>query len=477
MTSISRRAFLGSPAIALAGTGQHESFQADPARKDLRQPQLFLDDTWIEDTYRLERVWQQADLFPEPVLRPEAPWEGRQLVLYGSAFRLGAEWRLYYMTFNPPAPSLFCMATSGDGIHWQRPNLGLFEFGGSRRNNIVMMPAPGESHDGPTVCHDPQDPQSPFKMIYYGSGRNRPRGEYAAFSSDGIVWRHRPQPVMTDTGDRTNVMSARDHEGNYVAYLRHRDMMRTVRARAIYRSQSRDFLNWSTPQLVLRQDLLDGPNTELYGMPAFRYGDLYLGMLERWYDNPDVIEVQLAWSHDNHVWHRPARRSAFIGPKYPWNQAWNTCASTPPILEGNTLYFYVGARSGAHGLEAPHSYGVVALATILAGRFAALQADFQEGLLVTRPMTWPGGELFLNSTTTRYPKAHPSSGGGTLSIAIRNEDNTPVPGFSATHNATRPQQAAWPNSLKLDTLKGRRIRLAIAMRDSRLYSFQAREGT
>jgi len=40
-------------------------------------------------------------------------------------------------------------------------------------------------------------------------------------------------------------------------------------------------------------------------MSVFPYSDFYMGMLERWYDNPDVIEVQPAWSYDGHQWHRP----------------------------------------------------------------------------------------------------------------------------------------------------------------------------
>ena len=30
-----------------------------------------------------------------------------------------------------------CYAESKDGIHWTKPDLGLFEFDGSKKNNIV----------------------------------------------------------------------------------------------------------------------------------------------------------------------------------------------------------------------------------------------------------------------------------------------------------------------------------------------------
>ena len=46
---------------------------------DLTKSQLFLDDTWIEDQAMLTRVWHAAEIYPEPVLRPETPWEGTTL--------------------------------------------------------------------------------------------------------------------------------------------------------------------------------------------------------------------------------------------------------------------------------------------------------------------------------------------------------------------------------------------------------------
>jgi hypothetical protein len=270
---ISRRRLLHAIAMAPALRA------ASPDIPDLRQSQLFLDDTWIAETSRLERVWTQAEIVPEPVLKPEAPWEGIQVVMFGSVFRLASEWRMYYLAYNRPKPALCCMATSRDGLHWERPNLGLVEYGGNRRNNILWIPQDGESTDGPTVMHDPGDAAAPFKMLYYGMGGKRPRGEYVAFSKDGIRWEHRREPVLTNTGDKTNLMAARDHRGRYVAYLRHRNMMQMYGARSVSRSESADFIHWSEPALVLRPDLLDDPNTELYGMSVFPYAGMYIGLL------------------------------------------------------------------------------------------------------------------------------------------------------------------------------------------------------
>jgi len=489
----SRREFAHAAAIpALAGIAtqvgaprtQAAAEGGDPDRKDLRQRQLFLDDTWIEESYRLERVWESAEIFPEPVLRPETAWEGRQVVMFGSVFRLGGEWRMYYTTYNPPELPQFCLATSTNGIRWERPKLGLFSFNGAEDNNLLFDPALNIRHDGPTVCYDPQDTRSPFKLMYYASGNGRPRGEYIALSRDGIVWQHHPTPVLTTTGDRTNLFPSRDHTGKFLAILRHRDMMKVHRARTVWRSESEDFIRWTEPRPILRPDLLDEPNTELYGMSAFRYSDLYLGMLEKWYGVPDRFEIQLAWSHNGVDWLRPAKRSAFLGPAFPWNRAWNTCANTAPILVGNQLWFYFGGRSSAHGREHPQSYGAIGLATITIDRFAAMQADFQDGLLITKPMTWPGGDLALNSTYTRYPQGHPAGGGGDVGVEVRDAGNLPLEDWSGAQRAgfnvfsparNKPDllPVRWPGGRSLKELAGKRIRLAVFLRDARLYAFRA----
>jgi hypothetical protein len=212
---------------------------------------------------------------------------------------------------------------------------------------------------------------------------------------------------------------------------------------------------------------------------------MYLGFLEKWLSVPDVCHIQMTWSHDGEQWFRPSNRKAFLGPEFPWNRAWNTCASTAPILEGSQLWIYFGGRSGAHAMEAPQPYGVIGLASITVDRFVAMRADFKEGVLVTKPMTWPGGDLVLNSTNTRYPEGHPSHGGGDVAVEVRDENNRPLAQYCgeqrARYNVASPARwkselaaVRWPGDRSLDSLKGRRLRLVFLLKDARLYSFRAR---
>ena len=489
---LTRRAFCGTSvagAAALAAFAggpqtQARTFAADPDTKDLRQSQLFLDDTWIEETYRLERSWESAEIFPEPVLRPETRIDGYQIVISGSVFRLGNDWRMYYMTYNRPDPMRLCMAVSSDGMRWERPKLGRVEYAGNKDNNIVWHPPADQSFTSATVCHDPADAKAPFKLMYYGAAGGKPTGTYVAFSADGIDWQLRPEPVLLTTGDQTNLMSGRDHKGKFVAFLRHKLMLQQHRARTIWRTESDDFVNWSEPQSILRPDLQEDPNTELYGFAGFRYSDMYLSLVERWRGNPDVFEIQPAWSHDGIQWHRPADRKPFIGPQFPWNERWNSSVNTAPVRVGNTLRFYFGGRSRAHGRELGQVYGAVGMAVITVDRFAAIRADFKEGQLITRGMTWPGGDLLLNCNHTRYSQGFYNGGGGSIEVEVRDENNVPIPRFSGDQRAKfnnlspfpwRDEQkpVRWANDLSLRELAGKRIRLVFLLRDSRLYSFRA----
>lgn len=60
-----------------------------------------------------------------------------------------------------------CYAYSTDGIRWERPELGLIEFNGSARNNLVMRDVHGVG-----VTLDPHDPD--------------PGGRFKAFMEGGV---------------------------------------------------------------------------------------------------------------------------------------------------------------------------------------------------------------------------------------------------------------------------------------------------
>ena len=81
--------------------------------------------------------------------------------------------------WTQPHEDAFCYATSQDGIHWKKPNLGLVAFGGTRDTNLLWRNGPhgiGVFKD----LHDP-DPARRYKAVFRTSG---PR---EGFSSNGLA--------------------------------------------------------------------------------------------------------------------------------------------------------------------------------------------------------------------------------------------------------------------------------------------------
>ena len=118
--------------------------------------QLFADNYLIESLKDARQVMNPAQkLESNPVLWPEKPWEGDYLgvsnVWFDHADQIFKMWyrpathRAYLdadgkLAADAPAdddPITACLALSEDGIHWERPELGLVEYQGSKKNNLL----------------------------------------------------------------------------------------------------------------------------------------------------------------------------------------------------------------------------------------------------------------------------------------------------------------------------------------------------
>src|SRR5688572_19717809 len=130
------------------------------------------------------------------VLRPgESGPDSQHIINHGSILRIGDELRMWYLCAGDQEPPIeidpeefqgetaslddnvnprnagdertfnVCYATSRDGLHWERPALGLIEYGGNTRNNLVQSPVEGRIVNL-RVIHEPEDanPERRFKM-------------------------------------------------------------------------------------------------------------------------------------------------------------------------------------------------------------------------------------------------------------------------------------------------------------------------
>ena len=74
----------------------------------------------------------------------DQPWEGNTC-FYHTVFRDGNFYRMYYRGAHSGSISgefnhgVVCYAESGDGIHWNKPELGLVEFNGSKKVFLLSV--------------------------------------------------------------------------------------------------------------------------------------------------------------------------------------------------------------------------------------------------------------------------------------------------------------------------------------------------
>src|SRR5687768_16222272 len=142
--------------------------------------ELFVDDFLIAQRSQVKlRLHRPTPR--EVVLVCDEPWEGPGSN-FVRVFRDGPKLAMYYNGWDlVRRPILTCYAESTDGITWAKPKLGLFEFGGSRENNIIW--------DGPTNFTPFKDtnpncrPGEEYKALAAAPG-----GLYAVKSADGLRW-------------------------------------------------------------------------------------------------------------------------------------------------------------------------------------------------------------------------------------------------------------------------------------------------
>ena len=120
------------------------SFAQDPINIGSRL-ELFVDDYLIDELSGGARIILHHPTPQEVVIVHDEPWEGNGSHNH-SIFQDGDLYRLYYLGYQytttdgkltTPHPITYCYAESDDGIHWRKPELGLIEFNGSKKNNIL----------------------------------------------------------------------------------------------------------------------------------------------------------------------------------------------------------------------------------------------------------------------------------------------------------------------------------------------------
>jgi len=481
------------PVAALAAC----SLWADQAIKLTRHRQLFVDDHLISSSSGLNRVIHSASKYGDnPILLPVKPWEGQYTLLYGTVIRDEEEgiWKMWYSTMNHfryiqkifPESTYLCYATSRDGVHWTRPDLGVIAYRGKTQNNIVLegTHAPEQGIEGildaVSVLKDVNDPDASrrYKLMvwrhnqkfdgnkstYVLEGEHR-MGDYAAFSPDGIRW-SRPERLIFPYLPVRDTMSLMwdPRASKYIAFVK--QQVNGKRARFV--SESDDFLTWSTPKQILVADERDPANVELYHNTGFPYEGMYLGLVTVFHPEPldnIYLDLQLISSRDGRSWSRVGNRDPFlpVGRRdVDWDFGFHSPSSGPPVRVGDELWFYYSGRAYRHPVDGQGrepNKGAIGLAKLRLDGFVSMDAGDREGTLTTVPLRFNDPGLFINADAKN----------GQIRVEVLDEAGAAIEGLASGETLTK-DAIRWRAS-DLSKLRGRAVRLKFYLRNASLYSF------
>ena len=416
------------------------------ARLDNVYPNVIYDD---EDG--LFRCWYKSFIYDG--LSNRTPIKQRPHLTYGESER--EEGLLY--------------ATSVDGIHWEKPPLGIIDFEGSSANNLVMRRATHGLHAG-GVLKDGRDPDRArrYKFIHRNANARRMA---TCFSPDGLHW---SQPILwrehDAIGDCHNNAIWSSALERYLCITRGwADGIRTV-----LRSESQDFIHWSRPVEILRGG---DAHDQIYSMPICHYGDLTIGLPSVFHKGDasavdwDTVDTELAISVDGVHWQRICPGQALIprgAGQYPDGDYDCGCvyAAAPFVHDGKILIYY----GGSNGLHNNWREGSLNLATLGTDRWAGYTArDSRDAATVeTTAIQLSGGRLTLNAVLGR---------GGWIRYALLDEGGASLEGFDFNDCLPVIQGGAscalgWRNS-NIAELKGRAARAVFSFHRATLYALNA----
>ena len=257
------------------------------------------------------------------VLEPGAKDAHDEVILYyGTVLHIEDSFHLWY--FGSPvqerdtigrghgAPGRFlCYATSADGIHWHKPELGLVDFNGSKQNNIVHLPDPN-LRPAAAILYEPEDSQRPFKLAYESRVDGADRF-CVAFSRDGLRW----QPFAANpVGPFFEMAGVTRFQGMYyVVGQGSLTAHRPARTRHLTVFASKDFEHWSPCGGIGldRSPDLSGPSIEAQwnhieevhlGAGLWNRGNVIIGIYGQWHGHPSgdrrflTMDLGLAISHN-----------------------------------------------------------------------------------------------------------------------------------------------------------------------------------
>ena len=371
------------------------------------------------------------------------------------------------------------VAFSTDGIHFERPHLGLHDFDDGGQNNVIWQ---GRQAHNLVPFRDPRpdvDEDKRFKAVG-GSGQH---SLYGLFSPDGINWRlAQEEPLDIDGAfDSANVPLWDPVRGQYRIFSRYFDERDGHRVRAVQSCESDDFIHWTDP--VPHQYNEDVPAEHLYTnatvvVPGAEHILLSFPMrfLPEREPPVDISEMDypgrggvsdglMMSSRDGVHWNRTFMEAWLRGGLDKRN--WTHRNQTPGIgilQTGETEWSMYAAE---HYGWADNRLRRLA---VRPWGFAAVNAGYEGGEMVTTPLSFEGNCLEINYST---------GAAGSVRAEIQDADGNPLPDRTLgdcppIYGDELGHVVHWEEGSDVSRYAGQPVRLRFAIKDADLFAMRFR---
>ncbi len=493
---------------ASGGAGQ-EGSMAVGFRK-----QLLVDDyvlaVKLNVTRELGQVTKAND--GKPIIVADKPWEDPDIFRLGAVFRDGNRFRMWYSMGEHVG-----YAESEDGVHWTKPNLGQYEFQGSKDNNIV-------DGKGITCMLDPHetDPAHKYKAVY----GNEKVMACLAHSPDGFNWTpyNNGEPVTGRAADTWNQILWDEGAKVYRLYTR-TDFGRGLYAGTLEENRgTRDMVNpdvkanptnWKTVRewQFDREGPWEYKRRQIYSLNGWIYEGVHFGLMwslewagslgEGPYDiekrhERDIMNFYILTVRGDEMWdmtwvyaQRPyafskEQDAGFRGPRVmvgvpliprgpdgSFDKDWVQPSQNIVTWNDKHWIYYSGGRE-RHDIYRIREGGqtrwqcAIGLATLRLDGFVCLEAKDKPGTVETKPFKLEGSKLEVNVDAKK----------GEVVVEALDEAGQPVPGFTEKDAQVfrgadgLRLQPRWNTHADLGALKGKFVRLKFHLKNAKLYAFQ-----
>ncbi len=469
--------------------------------------QLFIDRRFIAGGQGIRLVMNPPTKM-ETVLRPEKPWELGWVVGYGTILEDQGKFKMWYTALPPgkidssATESLLCYAESDDGIHWRKPNLGLYEWRGSKANNILLQAGIETS----TVFVDPKAPDHErYKLLAVLGDRDRSPaggGLYLYASPDGLRWKLNPTRVYPFNPDSQNQAFWDTRLNKYVIYVQKWGAMRKVgrietgdiqkpwpfdaSVASIYKwGKNRTPPPGPETPTAFSYDDKDPQPSDHYTSAAVQYPwaqDVYLMFPAAYYHTPEPpkgrfsndgpVDIQMAVSRDGVTYSRVERKPYVeLGMKGQPDSG-SVYMLVGMIRTGDEISQYYSAFPFTHGayrgLGEEFRIGAIMRVSQRLDGFVCADAGPEGGTFATPALHFSGRRLVLNLNASAL---------GEVKVELRDEAGRVLPGFSfadcdPSWGNDTARTITWNAKGDVGPISGRSIRVAFAMRSAKLYAFQ-----